>query len=76
MDGGTVTATRLAIFSKDRQWIVEDEGVGPDFPIEVIPADYVKGKDSQLEKAIELVMEALKTSKVPKPVRPKPAIRK
>lgn len=76
MDGGTVTAPRLAIFSKDSQWIVENEGVAPDYPIEVIPVDYIKGKDSQLEKAIGLVMEALKTMTVPKPVRPKPAIRK
>ncbi|UCE42890.1 MAG: PD40 domain-containing protein [Candidatus Aminicenantes bacterium] len=76
MDGGSVTSPRVAIFSKDSEWIVENEGVAPDYPVELIPAEVIKGKDPQLEKAVELVMESLKKSLIPKPKRPKPAIKK
>ena len=59
MDGGSVTAPNLAIWTEDG-WVVENQGVPPDVEVEQLPADVIAGKDPQLEKAIELVLKELK----------------
>ncbi len=69
MDGGTVTAPNLAIWTEDG-WVVENEGVPPDIEVEITPADYIEGRDPQLEKAIEVVMDMLRKSPPPKLERP------
>ena len=70
MDGGRVTAPDLAIFT-DKGWIVENEGVAPDIEVEQDPAAMAAGADPQLDKAIEVVLQALEKS--PPPARPAPA---
>lgn len=69
MDGGSVTAPNLAIWTEDG-WIVENEGVPPDIEVEELPADVIAGKDAQLEKAIEVTMEELKKNPPKKVIRP------
>jgi tricorn protease len=69
MDGGTVTAPNLAIWTEDG-WVVENEGVPPDIEVEITPADYIAGRDPQLEKAIEVILDMLKKNPPPKLVRP------
>lgn len=69
MDGGIVTAPNLAIWTEEG-FIVENEGVPPDIDVEITPADVVAGRDSQLEKAIEVVMEMLKKNPPQKLTRP------
>ncbi len=59
MDGGMVTAPNLAIWTEDG-WVVENEGVPPDIEVEITPADMIAGRDPQLDKAIEVVMDMLK----------------
>ncbi len=59
MDGGFVSAPNIAIFTEDG-WVVENVGVPPDVEVEQWPKETAKGKDPQLEKAIELALEALK----------------
>jgi tricorn protease len=61
MDGGRVTAPDLAIFTEDG-WVVENEGVPPDIEVEQSPAEVARGKDPQLDKAIEVVLEELRKS--------------
>jgi tricorn protease len=70
MDGGTITAPNLAIWTAEEGWVVENEGVPPDIEVEQTPADVIAGRDPQLEKAIELVMAELKKSPPSKPSRP------
>jgi len=70
MDGGTVTAPNLAFFTRDGGWGVENEGVAPDIEVEQTPAAVMAGRDPQLEKAIEVVMEALQRAPPAAPVRP------
>jgi tricorn protease len=70
MDGGTVTAPSFAIWSPDGGFIVENEGVPPDYDVAMTPKDVIAGKDPQLEKAIELAMEALKKNPPKKDMRP------
>jgi tricorn protease len=62
IDGGSITAPNLAIWTDDEGWVVENEGVAPDIEVEQTPADVMAGRDPQLEKAIEVVMQALKSA--------------
>jgi tricorn protease len=77
IDGGSVTAPRLGIFDKNGKWIVENEGIAPDIEVEMTPKEVIKGKDPQLDKAVEVLLEELKTKTVPRittnPVGPKRA---
>jgi tricorn protease len=59
MDGGTITAPNVAIWTEEG-WVVENEGVPPDIEVEQAPAAFNQGRDPQLEKAIEVVMEELR----------------
>jgi tricorn protease len=61
MDGGYITAPNLAIWAEDG-WVVENVGVPPDIEVEMLPADVIAGRDPQLEKAIEVVMEQLEAN--------------
>lgn len=69
MDGGYVTAPNLAIWTEDG-WIVENVGVPPDIEVEQWPAEVIAGKDPQLKKAIEVILEELKLKPPKMPKRP------
>lgn len=69
MDGGFVTAPNLAIWTEDG-FVVENVGVPPDVDVEQWPADVVAGRDPQLEKAIEIVLEQLEANPPAEPVKP------
>jgi tricorn protease len=69
MDGGSVTAPNLAIWTEDG-FIVENEGVAPDVEIEQTPKDVLAGHDPQLEKAIEMALHALEKNPPVEPKRP------
>ncbi len=70
MDGGTITAPNLAIWTPDKGWVVENEGVPPDIEVEQTPADVIAGRDPQLDKAIEVVMKQLEANPPVTPKRP------
>jgi tricorn protease len=70
IDGGTVTAPSFAIWTPEEGWTVENEGVAPDYDIDMLPKHLIAGKDPQLEKAIELALEALKKQPKKEIVRP------
>ena len=74
IDGGSVTAPNLAIWTKDG-FIVENVGVAPDIEVEQWPAEIIKGNDPQLEKAIEVALKELQKNPQIEPVRPKHPIR-
>ena len=69
LDGGSVTAPNLAIWTEDG-FIVENVGVPPDIEVEQLPAKVIEGHDPQLEKAIEVIMEQLRENPPPDPERP------
>lgn len=69
MDGGSVTAPNLAIWTEDG-FVVENVGVAPDIEVEQWPADVIEGRDPQLEKAIEVALDELKKNPPAVPVRP------
>jgi tricorn protease len=70
MDGGYVTAPSSGVWSPDGHWIAENIGVIPDVEVEHDPALVRQGKDPQLDKAIEIVLEELAKNPLPRPKRP------
>lgn len=69
IDGGSVTAPNVGIWTKDG-FVVENEGVAPDIEVEQWPADIIKGRDPQLEKAIEIALKELEKNPPVEPKRP------
>ena len=69
IDGGGVTAPNVGIWTKDG-FVVENEGVAPDVEVEQWPAEVIKGRDPQLEKAIEIALDELKKNPQTEPKRP------
>lgn len=67
IDGGSVTAPRVAFFNPNGTWDVENHGVPPDVPVILDPKAWREGHDVQLEKAIAVAMEELKKNPLPVP---------
>ena len=59
MDGGAVMAPRFAIYGLTKEWEVENHGITPDYDVELDPAAWRAGRDTQLEKAIQVVLDLL-----------------
>jgi len=70
LDGGRVTAPRVAIYGLHGQWEVENHGVAPDMEVENDPASVAAGHDPQLERAVQVTLEALKQHPVVEPNPP------
>ncbi len=70
VDGGNVTAPRLAFWNPNGAWDVENAGVAADVEVEHDPKLVREGRDPQLEKAVELVLDALKKNPLPRHKRP------
>lgn len=59
MDGGSMTSPNLGFWTEDQGFAVENVGVAPDVEVPMHPRDCRDGRDPQLERAIELALEAL-----------------
>ena len=70
LDGGSITAPNLAIWTPDGGYIVENEGVPPDIAVEQTPKDVIAGHDPQLERAIAWVKDELRKNPPIAPKRP------
>jgi tricorn protease len=71
MDGGSITAPRIAIYGLQGDWEVENRGIAPDVEVEYDPKLVRQGHDPQLEKAVEVALDLL--AKSPPPQFKKPA---
>jgi tricorn protease len=82
MDGGFLAVPRGGFYNLQGEWDVENKGVEPDFAVEQEPAAVSQGHDPQLEKAVEVALDLLKTQEVkilpqpPDPVRVQRAVRR
>jgi tricorn protease len=70
MDGGFVTAPRVGIYGLRGEWEVENHGIAPDIEVENDPASVAAGHDAQLEKAVQVTLDALKKNPVVIPEHP------
>ena len=59
MDGGYITVPVGRFRDLKGNWVIENEGVTPDIPVDDRPDLLTKGYDPQLERAIEVILEKL-----------------
>ncbi|MEM7018766.1 MAG: S41 family peptidase, partial [Pseudomonadota bacterium] len=62
IDGGVLGVPYFRFFDPEGKWTVENEGVAPDIHVDLDPIATNHGRDTQLEKAIEVVLDLLKKS--------------
>lgn len=71
IDGGTLNKPEFGHYSADgKKWIIEGHGVDPDIVVDNNPAEAFRGKDAQLDKAIEVALDLIK--KYPQKITPAP----
>ncbi|MCU0224593.1 MAG: S41 family peptidase [Acidobacteria bacterium] len=70
VDGGGITAPDYRVYSTDGKWVIENEGVQPDIVVDLDPAEMQRGVDAQLMKAVDYLMEKIRTDPPRTPPRP------
>ncbi|HVS17865.1 MAG TPA: PDZ domain-containing protein, partial [Planctomycetota bacterium] len=70
VDGASVSVPRFAFYELDGTWGVEGHGVDPDIEVLDDPAQMQDGRDPQLEKGVEVLLEELRTKAFQRPARP------
>lgn len=69
MDGGGVTFPEFGLFNMEGEYDVEGHGVEPTIELDNLPEAEMAGRDPQLEKAVEVLLQKIKDEpvKVPSP---------
>ncbi|ROL57174.1 protease, partial [Bacteroidetes/Chlorobi group bacterium ChocPot_Mid] len=65
LDGSYLYKPEFANFGADGTWVLEGVGMQPDIEVDNHPAKEYKGEDEQLNKAIEVILEQIKTNTKP-----------
>jgi len=72
IDGADMRKPEFASYSSEEsKWIIEGIGVEPDIVLDNDPSKEYEGEDQQLNKAIEVIMEELKSYSIKVPAIPK-----
>lgn len=74
IDGGGLSAPSLAFYDRDGKWAVENEGVAPDIEVENTPAEVLKGRDPQIERAVQEALKLLGSQPAPRELQRPPPI--
>ena len=57
VDGGQIQLPNRAAYNPNgSSWGIENIGVAPDYDVEITPQDFMAGRDTQIEKAVEVAM--------------------
>jgi len=81
-DGTRTTQPEFSFWFSDVGWEVENRGTDPDIEVDILPQDYARGVDSQLERAIQEILKLLEAgpSRLPdfskKPSKASPRLHK
>ena len=73
MDGGSISVPTFGFYEVDGTWGVEGHGIDPTIEVLDDPSKMKDGGDPQLEKAVEVLLEQIRTNgykPTPKPVGP------
>jgi len=73
VDEGIATAAENGVYSPEGEWLIEGYGVVPDIEVDNLPHETFKGRDAQMEAAIEHLMQLMEKEPVkipPIPERP------
>lgn len=78
IDGGFLSAPEFGIYDqRTGEWMIENNGIAPDVEIDMSPLDIAMGRDPQLEKAVNVLLDQLKKNpKKPNKVPDFPKIKK
>jgi len=60
IDNGSIEQSNNAFYGREGKWLVENHGADPDVLIDNDPASVMGGRDAQLEKAIQVILENIK----------------
>jgi len=67
IDGGGLSTPDYRIYDPSGKWIVENEGITPDYIVDLDPKEVADGIDAQLNKGIKLLLEMIKSDPRPWP---------
>jgi tricorn protease len=71
LDGGYLNKPEFSRYDLEgKKWIIEGYGVDPDIVVDNDPAKEYAGVDEQLNKAIEVIQQELKTKEKTLPPAP------
>ncbi len=70
IDGGSVNVPEAGSADPEGAWVIEGYGVDPDVEVTNLPRDLLEGRDPQLEKAVDLLLEMLAEDPRELPGRP------
>ncbi len=70
VDRGIATAAEMGVYTDEGKWIIEGHGVDPDIVVDNLPYETFKGKDAQLEAALEFLKKKIAEEPVPVPQFP------
>jgi tricorn protease len=70
VDGGSITAPQLAVFGPDGRFVAEGVGVPPDVEVVQESRAVMRGRDPQLERAVQEALGLLQTKAVAVPQPP------
>ncbi len=59
VDGTHITVPQFGFWFSDQGWNVENHGIEPDVEVLISPDDWSAGRDTQLETAVRMALEAL-----------------
>ncbi len=77
MDGGNVQLPNRAAYNPDgTSFGIENVGITPDHEVEITPRDLLAGRDSQLERAVQIALAESAKNPIVAPRRPKYPIHK
>jgi tricorn protease len=70
IDNGSVNQSNNAFYGREGKWLVENHGADPDIVLDNDPQSVMAGKDAQLDKAIEVLLQKIKAEPFGFPPRP------
>src|SRR5436305_14592348 len=70
VDNGIASAAESGVFGPETKWLIEGRGVEPDITIDNLPYETFKGKDAQLEYAVDYLKKQIKDDPVVIPQAP------
>lgn len=70
IDGGVVNVPEFGFLNAKGEWVIEGYGVDPDIVVDNDPKSVIAGRDPQLERAVDELMNQLKNRTVKLPPRP------
>ncbi|HVC47774.1 MAG TPA: S41 family peptidase [Terracidiphilus sp.] len=70
LDNGLASAAQTGVYTPDGKWLIEGHGAVPDIEVDNLPHATFTGDDAELQAAIHLLQQEIKSD--PRPVPPHP----